>query len=165
MQPQEIIVNCVNCKIKVLHKVNSSSFSWVLICNCGLNTTYCYTECCKQYTKICDISINTMDYYDTLFKCKCGLRYLYFKEMDKPGYYCRESQINHVVLANYTRYLDRKNDEKINKLEKNLTDKIDNLTLKLSRLLEMVEFSPDGGPAAVAAEASFNSGAKINDHV
>lgn len=78
-------------------------------------------------------------------------QYTYVVPLD----YDTKPNLETVVLMNI---MKQQTDKKINELKHQIND----LTLKLTRLLDMVEFSPDGGPGAVEAKKLFTEHANTN---
>lgn len=124
---------------------------------CGVKQTYHKTPCCNVFIKVLNYSANTVKYSHNIAFCICGLAYEFtrgngvfkFEKIDNCDY-----EYN-VAIELYT--INNRLDVLTGKLSeiKILNDKIDSLSSKLTRLLDMIEFSPDGGPGAAEAKKLF----------
>lgn len=148
-------ISCEKCGVVAkTHPDTATIFSFTC---CGIDATYCKTSCCNLYVKFLDVSVEKNKITDNfLITCNCG-RYYVHSEFN--GEVVVTPQLNSDKLQMLV--MQEIFNKKLNELENKL-NKIDVLESKLTRLLDMVEFAPEGGPGAVEAKKLFTEHSNTN---
>lgn len=142
-------INCSKCLKTSM--VDDDKKKYINNCDCGFIESFHLTPCCEKMIKVCDGSLDDFA-FSIEFKC-CDDEYLFL---------CNDETYEVIKINNVNHYSNYKFMQIMYLRMENLENNFNELSNKLTRLLDMVEFSPDGGPGAIEAKKLFNEHANTN---